>query len=460
MRIQFELGMTSHKRHFETVIEELKARKHHLIVTSCTKDCPGLVKRNFGKSSHREMISFYAYVRDDDWQNVSYLTRVARDFLRYLLPEHASSAIIKDRTRKMLLSGLSEISSKVGFEFDRLFSEIKSEQCIWALDRTLQQYEDLIPPHKKIVQYISKINPDVLCVTPMVISQYGQAELVKAAKFLNIPVVYLAYSWDNLTTKGTVHITPTSTLVWNEIQKNEAQRYHQIPADTISLVGAARFDEFWVRETKINRIEYCQLHGFDPEKPILTYLCSSNLIIADEKGFVARWIDAIRSARETQMSTANILIRPHPKFSTGWVEAFNGLAGVGISTSKGLNNDAELFHCLAHSRAVIGANTSAELEAAILDVPVFSVRDPEFELGQKGTIHFGYLAGKLANVSDSLSEHIAQLHLELKCPHPSKNNDKFLTSFIRPNGLEIRPTDVIADYIESNFTQINNNTPQ
>ena len=50
-----------------------------------------------------------------------------------------------------------------------------------------------------------------------------------------------------------------------------------------------------------------------------------------------------------------------------------------------------LFRLLCHSAAVVGLNTSAMIEAAIVGRPVLTVLLPEFRDNQEGTVHFHYL---------------------------------------------------------------------
>ena len=45
---------------------------------------------------------------------------------------------------------------------------------------------------------------------------------VKSAKAIGVPVVFPVFSWDNLSTKGLIHVQPDRVLVWNEHQKREA----------------------------------------------------------------------------------------------------------------------------------------------------------------------------------------------------------------------------------------------
>ena len=449
MRIQFELGMPSHERHFQTVLEELSKRGHEVIKTSSTQDCPGLIKKAVKASDHRELVAFHTYVRNDAYQSQSYVIRSARDYIRYLLPEHSTSMIIKSRVKNMLLLGFEDSDFLGSIELESFLNKIHNENALHELDVVLNQFEAMIPPCEAVVEYMKALDPDLVCITPMIITQYGQVELVKAAKQLKIPVVFLVNSWDNLTTKGAIHVMPDVILVWNEVQRSEAVRFHGVPSENVVVTGASRFDDFWERKIEITRLDYCKKLGLDPSQPIITYLCSSNLISHDEKDFVHRWVEAIRTSKSYNLASINIVIRPHPKFSDGWTEQFSGMRAVAIAASKGLNNDPVLFHCLAHARAVVGANTSAELEAAILNVPVFTVHDADLETGQKGTIHFGYLAGKLAMVAQDLSEHILQLEAELTSVPALGRNNAFLTDFLRPCGLNTRATDVTVDYLES-----------
>jgi len=455
MKIQFELGQASHQRHFTSIFDELNRRGHAVIKTASTEDCPGLVKFRVAEGDHRKLLAFDAFVRDDEWGRLAYLTRSARDYLRYLKQAHADSLTIKERIKNMLELGIPDIPYGVGGKLSKALSLLVTEDAAAdQLDVILGLVEDLIPVHHKILEHLRNINADLLCITPYIVTQYGQADLVKAANALGTPVIFMVGSWDNLTSKGTVQIVPDHTLVWNEVQRNEAFLYHGIQKNTVYPVGAARFDEFWERRIEIDRLNYCRLLGLDPVKPIVTYLGSSNLISSDERQFVQRWIEGLRATEYSDLATANIVLRPHPKFAKGWKETFSGQRGVGVALSRGsvldaLNNDSELFHCLVHSRLVVGANTSAELEAAILGKPVFTVEDGYFRSGQAGTVHFRYLAGPLARLATSLEEHYAQLTEQLMRPEESNVNEEFIRNFLRPGGLDRRASEVTVDVIEN-----------
>jgi hypothetical protein len=63
-----------------------------------------------------------------------------------------------------------------------------------------------------------------------------------------------------------------------------------------------------------------------------------------------------------------------------------------------------------HSTAVVGINTSAQIDAAIVGKSVFTIR--AFAQSQEGTLHFHYLLrenGGFVRDAGSLDEHVEQL---------------------------------------------------
>ena len=66
-------------------------------------------------------------------------------------------------------------------------------------------------------------------------------------------MIYPVFSWDNLSTKGLVHVQPDAVLVWNDRQRTEAVEMHQCRHDAIVVTGAPRFDEFFAMTPKTTR---------------------------------------------------------------------------------------------------------------------------------------------------------------------------------------------------------------
>ena len=133
----------------------------------------------------------------------------------------------------------------------------------------------------------------------------------------------------------------------------------------------------------------------------MLYVCSSAFIAPEEVGFVREWIDRLRAGSDERpvLHDLGVLVRPHPQNAAQWRDAdLSAVPNVAVWPRAGAQPDggrgerAEFFDSLAHSAAVVGINTSALLEAAILGKSVLSVPFvPQFAGTQEGTLHFRYL---------------------------------------------------------------------
>jgi hypothetical protein len=117
-----------------------------------------------------------------------------------------------------------------------------------------------------------------------------------------------------------------------------------------------------------------------------------------------------------------------------------------------MNADQSLYDSLYHSAAVVGLNTSAMIEAAIVERPVYTITLPEYAGCQAGTVHFGYVLaerGGTVSVSSTFQEHLQQLS---QAPHATgetrERARRFLASFVRPHGLDTPASRIMVDEIE------------
>ena len=103
-----------------------------------------------------------------------------------------------------------------------------------------------------------------------------------------------------------------------------------------------------------------------------------------------------------------------------------------------------------YSAAVVGINTSAQLEAGIVGRPVLTIRSPEFAHSQDGTLHFRYLVGEGGPVraADTLDAHVAQLQEVLSGARTEgRETREFVRAFIRPHGLDVAATPVFIQAV-------------
>jgi hypothetical protein len=336
------------------------------------------------------------------------------------------------------------------------------------LDAILAKLETAVPADPDIHAFVSGQRPDVLVLSPMVGVGFSQADFVKSARQLGIPSGLLVFSWDNLSNKGLIHEMPDRMWVWNDTQRQEAVKLHQYPQAKVVVTGAPRFDPFFEMRPAITREALCQGAGFDPDLPIITYLCSSRFVAAQEQDFVQRWMAEIRGSSDPALAGCNIIVRPHPAGVKDWhadprtpvrwpgrekasvSKPFADQRAV-VMNSPMQNADQVLFDTVHHSAAVIGLNTSAEIEAAIVGRPVYTILDPRAE-GQKGTLHFHYLLrgqGGHVYLADSFDEHRRQLSEALTGNYDRAALESFLRAFVRPSGLDVPVSPIVADAIEA-----------
>src|SRR5690349_14153645 len=201
--------------------------------------------------------------------------------------------------------------------------------------------EDTVPSDAGIDAFLRGEAPDVLVVTPLIKIGSRQPDFVKSARTLGIPTVYPVFSWDNLSTKGLIHVQPDHVLVWNERQRSEAVDMHQVPAERVVVTGASRFDEFFAMRPATSREEFCAAHGFDPRQPIVSYLCSSEFVSGHEPEFVERWAEEVRRAPE--LKGCNLLVRPHPRRQHPWKRSGSSPSQFAVSMPQAMNADQTLF---------------------------------------------------------------------------------------------------------------------
>jgi hypothetical protein len=265
-------------------------------------------------------------------------------------------------------------------------------------------------------------------------------------------------SWDNLTNKGVLRLSPDRLIVWNEAQREEAVAYHGIARDRVIVTGAQLFDRWFDARPSTSREAFCAEAGLPDARPFVLFTCSSSFISIShaEVPFVREWVARLRAT--PALAGAAVLVRPHPYNCAAWETAdVSDLPGVAIWPRRAYNpvdaaNRRGFFDSLYHSAAVVGINTSAMIEAAILGKPVLSMLNDEFSGTQEGTLHFHHLLpenGGFLRLASTLDAHVLQLAEVIANPGTARaETERFVGSFIRPQGRDVPATPVFADAVE------------
>ncbi len=269
--------------------------------------------------------------------------------------------------------------------------------------------EKCVPSDRGIIEDLIKRKPDVVVATPINHRFSEEIEYVKAAKSLGIPTVTTALTWDSLSTKGVFHVIPDLTLVWNEMQKQEAIQIHGVSRDKVRVTGAPFFDKWFDSDLDEGRDLFCERMGLDPDKPFVLYLGSSANIAMDETALIQKIYDNIGW---------NMLVRPHPANSKNYskLSGNKGMCIQGGVLPVSESEQKDFHNAIRHCEFALGVNTSAMIDVIIHDKECISVGDREYKNTQGDTAHFKHMVSALG------------LHGKRK---------EFIRKYIRPHGFAI-----------------------
>ena len=308
------------------------------------------------------------------------------------------------------------------------------------------------PASPTIVSLLKETDPDVMLVSPTIWPKDPvEADYIHAGRALGIPTIGYVNSWDNLTSKGTVHVLPDVYIVWNEPIAQEAVEIHDIPASTVRITGAPHLDPFFSLRPRMTRAELCAVMGC-PDAPYMVFLCSSRTIWDNESSMVMAMADAL--AREFGPGAPTLVVRPHPTNPAPF-KAFSH-PGVVIHPNGGDQADSpeswqEYFDQLTHASCVFGLNTTAFLESVVANRPCLTIVSEKYWPAQGRTGHFRHLLkGEFLEVCrdmDDVARHVRRI-LD-GADERAEGRREFTRWFIRPCGLDVPASEVVASVIET-----------
>jgi hypothetical protein len=438
--VLFFLHATNFDRVFENFLRALLERGHSVdVLVDIEKrravQGSGLVFDAL-ESEYPDRFAFgVAPERSDRWLRRATAWRLALDWLRFLEPEFEHATGLRERARR-----------RAPRLFRLLVERTPGRERIrpW-LDRRLHAAEAALPISDSVRELISSRSPDVVLVSPLVGLGSPQADYLRAARSLGIPVVLPVASWDNLTNKGRLRDVPDGTIVWNALQVDEAVRLHDLPRGGVEATGAHAFDHWFSWKPSTTFEAFAAKVGISADDPMILYVGSSTFIARDEVSFVREWIAALRTSRHEELRRCSVVARPHPQHAAQWADVDLG-PGVVVFPQGGVapiaeQAKADYYDSLHHCSAVVGINTSAQIEAAIVRRPVLTFLDARFKSTQEGTLHFAYLTGTedagVLTVARSWDEHLEQLAGAIADPEAAQPRlEGFLRTFVRPQGLD------------------------
>ena len=464
-RILFSLLHAGYLRHYAEPIQLLAERGHSIHISLYRQHDKSVETPLLDELLRLPSITAGPMPRrpqSDGWRGIAWLVRALVDLLRYGDPRFDAAPALRERVGVKIRERLLKTRT------NPLTRRLTRRAISWIARRPkpasarrriafLAKVEMAVPTSREIDELIRAYGANAVIASPVVEIGSPQVEFIKSALRLRIPCAVAVASWDNLTSKGLLRVVPDRVIVWNEIQRGELEEMHSVPGDRVIVTGAQKFDRWFERSTSTSYEDFATRVGLDPSRQFLVYLCSSSFIAPDELSFVRRWLQALRESGDPALESIGVVVRPHPQNTAEWVDPdLSPFENVVVFPRGGQHPDvgdaeAVFFDSMAHSTAVVGINTSAQIDAAIVGKPVFTVRT--FAQSQEGTLHFHYLLrenGGFVRDAGNLDEHVAQLRDALADRGSYEGEiESFVSSFVRPHGIDRPAAPLVADAIEA-----------
>jgi len=454
------------QRIYAPVLEELVARGHTVHLAFTKKTRWERIQRGLAGIERPGITSGYApHRRDaDGWRRVAWLVRATADLARYAHPRYDRAPRLRRRVTEKVVTRIEKATNTeplgraLALRVAHRLSTTTDAGLSSRVIRAAARLEEAIPTSAEIDDFIRDQAPDVVLVTPVVKYGSDEVEYLKSARRLGIPAATLVASWDNLTNKGLLKFDPERVFVWNEAQRREAIELHGIAPEHVVATGGQLFDKWFEQRPRRTREELAAQAGLDPAVPYVLYLCSSPFVVNRSKAeveFVLGLLQRLRASDDERLRRLGLMVRPYPRGSE-WKKVDLSPYGNAVRwppkhahavTAEAL---ADFYDSIAHSVAVIGINTTAMIEAAIVGKPVLTILEPTF--AQEGTLHFHHLLeenGGFLYAASSLDEHLGQLRRVLEeGEEDAERRRRFVESFVRPRGLDRPATPIFVDELE------------
>lgn len=450
MKILFFMKTPAFLRYYGSSIAALLDRGHdlHLVFDQSSRYKEFLRPGDFVGKPGR--LTWGDSVKPGRWKTICRGVRGTLDYLLYLHPYFRHAKTLRHRMGGRLPWCMG---------FLRWFPTLPV-RVVRMMMRALQKVERAIPLNHKMTSLIRLQSPDLVLITPFVTAASDQTDALKSAQALRLPTAVCVSSWDNLTTKGLIRLRPDRVIVWNDVQKREAVELHAIPPHKVIVTGAPLFDHWFERKPSQSASEFKRSIGLSADRPYLLFVGSTASMSPPEleTDFVLRWIEQLRNSPLRGIRSLGVLVRPHPYNAAHWgavdLSRFENVAlwrhagveemGDPEDKDRSLNFSEEAragyFDSIFHSAAVVGINTSALIESAIVGRPVLTVLLPEMMERQEGTVHFHYLLpekGGFLQAAKDFNEHIGQIRGVLDDTKTfATHRDQFVSTFVRPLGLD------------------------
>ncbi len=278
------------------------------------------------------------------------------------------------RKKHLLLERKQIIRYAMSMFFLLLFGNIK------FLRNISRFFDYILVKETYFGKFFEKYKPD-LVFAPNVISRIDRAFL-RQAKKRKVNNVGMINAWDNITLgKYPFRILPDKLVVYNEIIRNEAIKYLDMPEKDIFISGWPHFDHY-VNSKRISRDEFCKKVSINPFKRIILF--ASNAGSGPTEWQVLAMLDEAITKGDL-IKNIIVLVRHHPvgEMIRGDAEYSNNIIFDDSKTiiqkceksySEILKDDMDhLADTLFHSNVTISTCSTMSIDASAFDKPIVNI---------------------------------------------------------------------------------------
>lgn len=238
-------------------------------------------------------------------------------------------------------------------------------------------------PSNLYAELFQRYKPDLVFAANLINPE--DYRILLEAKRDGIKTIGMILSWDNLTTKSSLHVFPDRLITHNPVIKEEARKFAGYPTERAVITGIPQYDRYFQKKGIIGRDKFIKSIGGDPRKKLILYAASGKASIAFDLDIVEMIHKGIKSGALPR--DAQILVRPYPRYDfpqekRAVVEKLPGVIIRSPVEHLGTGRDDWEFeeesldfmvNSLFHADAVLAMSSTFLIESCIFDKPTISV---------------------------------------------------------------------------------------
>lgn len=213
------------------------------------------------------------------------------------------------------------------------------------------------------------------------------------ARIFKTKTIASVHSWDNITTKLSMHFKYDSIIVWNNIMKEQIKNIYKYPDKNIKVIGVPQFD-FYFNFTPQLKEDFFSTYGLDINKKLLVFFIGHPDFVKNS-GEIVKEISKfnLESGSEFQL-----WVRVHPGIDEAWYDEVRQIKNVFLDKPRSMftpnvvkkiemnNSEQEMIaNLLYHCDVTLNSFSTTTLDAVCFDKPIINlaIEDSNMKLPDK-----------------------------------------------------------------------------